>query len=96
MKKSLIITALIIVLSSCATKKEIISYKSNTDISYHEYFTGNTSDKTLCDKVYKNVLREKENICLIGMPASGKTTVGRLIAEKTGKKFVLAFSPFLW
>jgi hypothetical protein len=42
MKKSLIITALIIVLSSCATKKEIISYTNSTDISYHEYFTGNT------------------------------------------------------
>lgn len=42
MKKSLIITALIIVLSSCATKKEIISYTNSTEISYHDCFTGNT------------------------------------------------------
>ena len=29
-----------------------------------------------------------ENIILIGMPGSGKTTVGKLLAEKNGRKFV--------
>ena len=28
------------------------------------------------------------NIVLIGMPSSGKTTLGKIIAEKSGKKFV--------
>jgi len=31
---------------------------------------------------------EKQNITLIGMPASGKSTVGRILAEKLGYSFV--------
>lgn len=37
---------------------------------------------------YRTVLRQMENIVLIGMPSSGKTTVGRLLAQHTGKEFV--------
>ena len=37
---------------------------------------------------YRTVLRRMENIVLIGMPSSGKTTVGRLLAQHTGKEFV--------
>ncbi len=37
---------------------------------------------------YRTVLRQMENIVLIGMPSSGKTTVGRLLAQRTGKEFV--------
>ena len=29
-----------------------------------------------------------ENIVLIGMPGSGKSTIGRLISERTGKDFI--------
>jgi shikimate kinase len=29
-----------------------------------------------------------DNLCLIGMPGSGKTTTGRLLARRTGKSFV--------
>ena len=32
--------------------------------------------------------REQLNVALIGMPSSGKTTVGRALAEKLGKRFV--------
>lgn len=54
----------------------------------YEHFSGKTVDKSLCDSVYRDVLREKDNIILIGMPSSGKTTVGKRLAELTGKEFV--------
>ncbi len=37
--------------------------------------------------IYNNMLKEKSNIVLIGMPSSGKTTIGKFLSEKTGKKF---------
>lgn len=54
----------------------------------YEYFVGEKKKSELIDEVYKKILSEKENIVLIGMPGSGKTTVGRIIAEKTGKRFI--------
>lgn len=39
-------------------------------------------------EVYRILQQQAENIVLIGMPGCGKSTVGRLVAEKTGKKFV--------
>jgi len=53
-----------------------------------EHFFGGSVCNSLVDKVYKGVLRKKDNVVLIGMPCSGKTTVGKLLAEKTGKTFV--------
>lgn len=40
------------------------------------------------EEVYLKILNSKRNIVLTGMPSSGKTTLGRLIAEKTGKRFI--------
>lgn len=39
-------------------------------------------------KVYKKTLKAFQNIALVGMPSSGKTTVGRLIASMLNRKFV--------
>ena len=44
-------------------------------------------DNAETERIYKEVRSEKENIVLIGMPASGKTTVGKMISKKTGKPF---------
>ena len=40
------------------------------------------------DDIYKYLLKQKLNICLIGMPYSGKSSIGKVLAEKLNKKFV--------
>lgn len=53
-----------------------------------EHFTGDTYDRAVIDRVYREILTSKQNVVLTGMPGSGKTTVGRLLAEMTGRPFV--------
>lgn len=43
-------------------------------------------DETV-ERVYKSILRQKENIVLTGMPASGKSTVGKQLASMLGREF---------
>lgn len=52
-----------------------------------ELFTGECLGDEIGERIYKELLSEKENIVLTGMPGSGKSTVGKLVAEKLGKKF---------
>lgn len=52
-----------------------------------EIFLDKQYGDALLDSVYKKILCRKKNIVLIGMPASGKTSVGRLVAEKLGRSF---------
>ena len=52
-----------------------------------EIFMNTEYDGDLLEKIYKSILAEKKNIVLIGMPASGKTTVGRIVAQKMKKSF---------
>lgn len=47
-------------------------------------FRGIEVDPKLIDKAYKSVKTAKQNIVLVGMPSSGKTTVGSILAEKMG------------
>ncbi|MBQ7225854.1 MAG: AAA family ATPase [Clostridia bacterium] len=54
----------------------------------NEHFMSHKVDKSICEGVFKSVLSGKDNIALVGMPCSGKTTVGKALAEKTGKLFV--------
>lgn len=53
-----------------------------------EKFLGKKLDEALIDAIYNKIFSEKENIVLVGMPGCGKTTIGRIIAEKTGKSFI--------
>lgn len=53
-----------------------------------QWFTGKeVSLETIFD-IYRKMKQQMENIVLIGMPGSGKTTVGMLLAKRTGKTFV--------
>ncbi|MBE6947032.1 MAG: AAA family ATPase [Ruminococcaceae bacterium] len=53
-----------------------------------EWFTDNKIPDEQIDALYRILQKQMQNIVLIGMPGCGKTTVGKLIAEKTSKKFV--------
>ncbi len=53
-----------------------------------EIFLGVEYRECECRRVYDHLYKEKENIVLIGMPASGKTTVGRILASITGRQLV--------
>ena len=52
-----------------------------------ELFLDTTLSEELLEKTYQSVLRAKQNIVLIGMPSAGKTTVGRMLAERLNRPF---------
>lgn len=53
-----------------------------------EWFMNTPLPDSKIDLVYAILRAQMENIVLIGMPGCGKSTIGRLLAEKTGKRFV--------
>lgn len=53
-----------------------------------EKFTKEKVETEKIDLIYKDLLKQKQNIVLVGMPGSGKTTVGKLLAEKLGFDFL--------
>ncbi|MDO4982972.1 MAG: shikimate kinase [Eubacteriales bacterium] len=50
-------------------------------------FLGREADASDIEKTFLRVYNDKRNLVLTGMPSSGKTTVGKLLAEKTGRAF---------
>ena len=50
-------------------------------------FTGKEADESIIDTAYNTVRRQKENIVLIGMPSSGKSTVGELLSDRLKRDF---------
>ena len=53
-----------------------------------EYFTGKKLPDSCMEKIHRILSRQMKNVVLIGMPGCGKSTIGRLLAEKLGRKFV--------
>ena len=53
-----------------------------------EWFTGKPISDEIILKIHRALRQQMENIILIGMPGCGKSTVGRMLAEKLGKAFM--------
>lgn len=53
-----------------------------------ELFLDKKYDDSLCDRIFNDIQRSKENIVLIGMPGAGKTTIGTLIASRLGRPLI--------
>ncbi len=53
-----------------------------------EIFRNVEIPKSEISRIYAEILKMKENILLTGMPASGKTATGRIIAKKLGREFI--------
>ena len=53
-----------------------------------EWFSGHSLSGEKIPQIHSLLRRQMENIILIGMPGSGKSTVGALLAQKTGKQLV--------
>ena len=56
-------------------------------VAYDRFFD-KEQGSALIDSIYNKIKQDKESIVLIGMPASGKSTVGKILAERLGREFV--------
>ncbi len=54
----------------------------------HEIFFDTTVDTSICEKIEKNLYLRMCNIVLVGMAGCGKSTVGKMLADKLEKEFV--------
>ena len=53
-----------------------------------ELFTGKSVSNERINKIVAKIRKKTQNIILIGMPGSGKTTIGRALAQLTGRKVI--------
>lgn len=51
------------------------------------YFFEKTYSADFREHIYTDICREKRNVVLVGMPSSGKTTAGKVLADKLGRAF---------
>ena len=53
-----------------------------------EFFLDKSIDDQIIDDIYQDMLRERCNIVLIGMPSAGKTTIGKMLENCMQKEFI--------
>ena len=52
-----------------------------------EWFTETKISDAVIEPILRTLESQMQNIVLIGMPGCGKSTIGKILSEKTGKKF---------
>ena len=53
-----------------------------------EKFIDSPVNEEMVEKIFRNLYKDKMNIILVGMPASGKTSVGKALSQRLSKAFV--------
>ena len=53
-----------------------------------EYFGDAPLSDSIIDKTVSSLQAKQRNLVLVGMPGSGKSTLGKILAAKTGRRFV--------
>lgn len=53
-----------------------------------DIFFGNQADFNIIEKIVSEIESDKQNIVLIGMPASGKSSIGKIVASALNKEFI--------
>lgn len=53
-----------------------------------EWFSGKKIDDSVIGKIYHQLKHQMQNVILVGMPGCGKSTIGKLLAERLQKDFV--------
>ena len=54
-------------------------------VKAQEFFRGVSFPEGTLQEVFGRLMRSKRNIVLTGMPSSGKSTLGKMLAERTGR-----------
>lgn len=53
-----------------------------------ERFVGRSVETSRIEEIFRDLFLSKQNIVLVGMPGSGKTSTGKLVAEALGFEFI--------
>ena len=53
-----------------------------------DVWSNTTHQKTLTEQIILNIRKQKSNLVLFGMPASGKSTIGREVAKTLNREFI--------
>lgn len=56
-------------------------------VAAYGYFFDTEAPTELCDRIYNEVLLEKENIVLVGMPSCGKSSIGKALSVTLRRHF---------
>jgi len=63
-------------------------------VKAYEFFTGDTAEKGIIQRITDEIAFDTKNIIMIGMPGCGKSTVGGRIARSLGRPFFDADDEF--